>query len=181
MASKKKDVLNRLDSLLQQEEEDDYKRGAGDSNGFSGTTVAAAAGGRKKARSIRFADDDELHEIIGYSERYSDGDDSDEADGELNFRRRRNCDRDDDGDDVPLTVEERNVINITKKNTNFNAHAQNLLGGALRLGDKRHVSADDGPLLVTVRPFSSRAAAEPSFAKVNKVCPKSKRQNTICV
>ena len=166
MASKKKDVLNRLDSLLQQEEEDVYKRGAGDSNGFSGTTVAAGVG-RKKARSIRFADDDELHEIIGYSERYSDGDDSDEAEDEPDFRRRRNCDRDDDGDGVPLTVEERNVINITKKNTNFNAHAQNLLGGALRLGDKRHVSADDGPLLVTVRPFSSRAT-EPSFGKANK-------------
>ena len=165
MASKKRDVLNRLDSLLlQDEEEDDGERGAANSNGFPpGTAV------RKKARSIRFADDDELHEIIGYSERYSDADDSDEADDEPDFRRRgRNGD---DGDDVPLTVEERNVINITKKNTNFNAHAQNLLGGALRLGDKRHVSVDDGPLLVTVRPFSSRSSAvvtEPTFAKENK-------------
>ena len=85
MASKKKDVLNRLDSLLQQEEEDaGGETGAGNSNGFS----SIATGGRKKARSIRFADDDELHEIIGYSERYSDGDSDDETD----FRRRSSRD-----------------------------------------------------------------------------------------
>ena len=165
MASKKKDVLNRLDSLLQQDEEDAGGE-AGNANGHS----SIATGGRKKARSIRFADDDELHEIIGFSERYSDGDDSDE---EQDFRPRGRRTSIDDGDDAPLTVEERNVINLTKKNTNFNAHAQNLLGGVpLRLGDKRHVSTDDGPLLVTVRPFSSRPTAtapvEPSFGKVNK-------------
>ena len=162
MTSKKKDVLNRLDSLLLQDEDGGEEAGAGNSNGDSSSSAAPKTA-RKKARSIRFADDDELHEIIGYSERYSD-----DSDDETDFRRRRS---DKDDDEAPLTVEERNVINLTKKNTNFNAHAQNLMGGApLRLGDKRHVSADDGPLLVTVRPFSSRGApvvAELAPRKIN--------------
>lgn len=82
---------------------------------------------------LRFPDDDELHEIIGYSEKFSDDDESESEEDEDDDDKIVSKSTNEDVKNAHLSVEERNMINLTKKNTNFNAHAQNLLpGGNLR-------------------------------------------------
>ena len=147
---KKKDVLTRLDSLLQRAEKATFK----EAKNLGSLTPAKATKGilraerSKKAvkRSIRFPDSTEdLQEVIGYG-----GTDKFDSDSEDDF----SSDDDTKGPPSPmeeLTVEERNLINLTKKNTNFNAHSQNLTSdeNRLMLGAEKKAA----PPLITVRPF----------------------------
>ena len=111
-----------------------------------------------KKRGITFPDYEELQEIIGYGgDMYysSEEEDAKEPDGKSG------------GDYTEeLTQEERNVLNITKKNTSFNSHPQNLKdpGGAPmpKLGvDKKHTP------IISVRPF----VRDVRPGKVNMVPP----------
>ena len=112
-----------------------------------------------KKRGITFPDYEELQEIIGYGgDMYysSDEEDAKEPDGK--------SDTSDYSEE--LTQEERNVMNITKKNTSFNSHPQNLKdpssSPAPKLGvDKKHTP------IISVRPF----VREHTPGKVNKVSP----------
>ena len=66
-----------------------------------------------------------------------------------------------------MTLEEKNVLNLTRQNTTFNTHAQNLNGSAepaplLRLGVDKKVTP-----LITVRPFGMRNSEK----AINKVQP----------
>ena len=111
-----------------------------------------------KKRGITFPDYEELQEIIGYGgDMYysSEEEDAKEPDGKSG------------GDYTEeLTQEERNVLNITKKNTSFNSHPQNLKdpGGSPmpKLGvDKKHTP------IISVRPF----VRDVRPGKVNMVPP----------
>ena len=63
------------------------------------------------------------------------------------------------GDEPPneeLTLEEKNILNLTRQNTTFNTHAQNLNGNSeaaplLRLGVDKKVTP-----IISVRPFGMR-------------------------
>ena len=186
---RKKDVLTRLDSLLQRAEKGDQdssssrtevdqqdakKSGSGGGGGIPGGILKKPGkqGGKKKhgKKSIRFPDNEEMHEIIGYGgaeERQGGNSEEEESSSEdedigPRGRRRSSCSPGTDEDE--LTIEEKNFINLTKKNTNFNAHAQNLLSdeNKLRLGAEKKSAP-----LITVRPF----VREHSPGKVNKVSP----------
>ena len=161
-----KDVLNRLDILVagdMQEETTKYK-------GIL-KQHSKKANSRVKKRHIRFPDSKKLQEIIGWDggEEYNfassstSGDSSDEEDIKPNrVKTSRN---------EELTAEERNVVNLTRRNTSYNAHAPNLLkdnpvpnlelNPSFALGSGKTKS----PPLVTVRPFTSNS----SPGKVNKV------------
>ena len=114
--------------------------------------------GSEKKRGITFPDYEELQEIIGYG-------------GECYY----SSEGEDDEEGIPakpdteyseeLTQEERNVINITKKNTTFNSHSQNLKESPtpqVKLGqEKKHTP------VISVRPF----VREQTPGKVNMVSP----------
>ena len=161
-----KDVLNRLDILVagdMQEEATKYK-GILKQN-------SKKTNSRLKKRHIRFPDSKKLQEIIGWDggEEYNfassstSGDSSDEEDIKPN--RGKNFRNEE------LTTEERNVVNLTRRNTSYNAHAPNLLkdnpGPNLELNPSFALGSGKtkSPPLVTVRPFTSNS----SPGKVNKV------------
>ena len=165
---KSKDVLNRLDSLVAgnaQEMALEYKSILKQKSDLANT--------RRKKRHIRFPDSKKLHEIIGWDggeENYgvssTSGDSSDEDEKKPIISKSFKNEE--------LTIEERNVINLTRKNTSYNAHAPNLLKdnpkpsfelnpGTLALGNEKSKS----PPMVMVRPFTSNS----SPGKVNKVKP----------
>ena len=163
---KAKDVLNRLDSLVAGGVQDvsplEY-------NGILKPKTCQLQTGCKK-KNIRFADK-QMQEIIGWDggkENYgtSSSDSSDEE------RERTNISKVTKNEE--LTAEERNVINLTRKNTSYNAHAPNLLQD---VPPEKHptlafdkVTADKNklsPPLITVRPFTNNH----SPGKVNKVHP----------
>jgi len=161
-------VIERLDSLVlgtplnsleieTQREGFVVKTTAGCKTGILKDSKKVAASPEKK-RGITFPDYEELQEIIGYGgDMYysSDEDDVKEPD------RRSETEYSEE-----LTQEERNVVNITKKNTSFNSHAQNLKdpsGSPLpKLGvDKKHTP------IISVRPF----VREHTPGRVNMVSP----------
>ena len=117
--------------------------------------------GRERARSkrgITFPDYEELQEIIGYGgDMYYSSEEEEAAEPER---------KSDNDYSEELTQEERNVLNITKKNTSFNSHPQNLkdpTGSPVpKLGvDKKHTP------VISVRPF----VREHTPGKVNMVSP----------
>jgi len=161
-------VIERLDSLVlgtplnsleieTQREGADLNTTAGSKTGILKDSKKVRASPEKK-RGITFPDYEELQEIIGYGgDMYysSDEDDAKEPD------RKSETEYSDE-----LTQEERNVVNITKKNTSFNSHAQNLKdpsGSPLpKLGvDKKHTP------IISVRPF----VREHTPGRVNMVSP----------
>ncbi len=90
-SSSGRDVLHRLDSLLLQERGDQADGGAKSSRrqnsaGNKPQGILKARGGKgekktKNARSIRFPDNEEMHEIIGYggdAEQFFSEDDDEE-------------------------------------------------------------------------------------------------------
>ena len=164
------DVIERLDSLvlgtpLSSLEADLCSQASGASSmSSSGKSGILKDSNRDrsspdKKRGITFPDYEELQEIIGYGgDMYysSDEEDAKEPDGKSD-----NSDYSEE-----LTQEERNVMNITKKNTSFNSHPQNLKdpssSPAPKLGvDKKHTP------IISVRPF----VREHTPGKVNKVSP----------
>ena len=164
----KKDVLTRLDSLLQQNGEPKSNPEAhpenGSASGKAGILKTSGAKSRTK-KSLRFPKDDEdLQEIIGFGgdpAQFS-SDDEDDLGGFLN-RMNKFSNLSSSLDDDYMTVEEKNRLNLTKKNTNFNARSSNLsVDGGVRLGAEKKPAP-----LITVRPF----VRELSPGKVNKVSP----------
>ena len=164
---KGKDVLNRLDSLLAGDSQDvsSEHKGILKQKPNQGNT-------RSKKKHIRFPDPKKLHKIIGWDggEEYygassTSGDSSDEEEKRpaisKSFRNEE------------LTIEERNVINLTRKNTSYNSHAPNLLkdnptsGLELLPNTFALGSKTKSPPLVLVRPFTTNS----SPGKVNKVQP----------
>ena len=89
----------------------------------------------EKKRSITFPEYEELQEIIGYGgECYysSSGDeDDDSTPPPPNNRRQQSAGKSGDSLTVDeMTPEERSIMNLTRQNTTFNSHAQNLRDGA---------------------------------------------------
>lgn len=171
------DVLTRLDSLVSGgssnvSSDDEMKSGptsvGSDTSSSAPSSILKIVGGGKgdKKKSIRFPEHEDMHEIIGYGGDevlYSSEDDEDTSTSSRCGKR----DEKDAGDE--LTVEEKNVLNLTRKNTTFNAHAQNLNGNGaaqnstpLRLGVDKKVTP-----LITVRPF----VRDHTPGKVNMVSP----------
>ena len=115
-----------------------------------------------KKRGITFPDYEELQEIIGYGgDMYYSSDDD-----EPRARPDRKSADTDYSQSEELTQEERSVLNITKKNTSFNSHPQNLKDPSSspmpKLGvDKKHTP------IISVRPF----VREHTPGKVNMVSP----------
>ena len=115
-----------------------------------------------KRRGITFPDYEELQEIIGYGgDMYYSSDDD-----EPRARPDRKSADTDYSQSEELTQEERSVLNITKKNTSFNSHPQNLKDPSSspmpKLGvDKKHTP------IISVRPF----VREHTPGKVNMVSP----------
>eukprot|EP00095_Tigriopus_kingsejongensis_P012209 maker-scaffold927_size80360-snap-gene-0.17 protein:Tk12209 transcript:maker-scaffold927_size80360-snap-gene-0.17-mRNA-1 annotation:"flocculation protein flo11 isoform x1" len=115
-------------------------------------------------KGIRFPENgEEMYEIIGFGGRAEevgsdDDDDSDDEPLSLGGGTKPG--------DEPPTPEERNVLNLTQKNTLFNSKAENLCdaGQAVRLGAEKKAS----PPLITVQPFVS---VQPP-GRVSRVSPR---------
>ena len=168
-ASPAQDVIERLDRLVlgtplsSLEDEVSSQASGSSSKSISKNGILKDAKRDRsvadKKRSITFPDYEELQEIIGYGgDMYYDSDDE-------NTKERRSV-RSENDPSEELTQEERNVQNITKKNTSFNSRPQNLKDPSSspvpKLGvDKKHTP------IISVRPF----VREHTPGKVNMVSP----------
>ena len=168
-ASPAQDVIERLDSLVlgtplsSLEDEVSSQASGSSSKSISKNGILKDAkrdrSAADKKRSITFPDYEELQEIIGYGgDMYYDSDDE-------NTKEQRSV-RSENDPSEELTQEERNVQNITKKNTSFNSRPQNLKDPSSspvpKLGvDKKHTP------IISVRPF----VREHTPGKVNMVSP----------
>ena len=168
-ASPAQDVIERLDSLVlgtplsSLEDEVSSQASGSSSKSISKNGILKDAKRDRsvadKKRSITFPDYEELQEIIGYGgDMYYDSDDE-------NTKEQRSV-RSENDPSEELTQEERNVQNITKKNTSFNSRPQNLKDPSSspvpKLGvDKKHTP------IISVRPF----VREHTPGKVNMVSP----------
>ena len=131
---------------------------SGSSKGILKKDVNRDRSSPDKKRGITFPDYEELQEIIGYGgDIYYSSDDEDAKEPDV---------KPDTDYSEELSQEERNVLNITKKNTSFNSHPQNLKDPSSsplpKLGvDKKHTP------IISVRPF----VREHTPGKVNMVSP----------
>ena len=164
---KGKDVLNRLDSLVAGDKQEVTLECKGILKQKS-----TQLNSRRKKRHIRFPDSKKIQEIIGW-------DGGEEYNGTSSSASGESSDEEDQKNIVSksirneeLTTEERNVINITRRNTSYNAHAPNLLKdnpkSNLELSPPSHglgMGKTKTPPLVIVSPFASKQSPE----KVNKV------------
>ena len=162
-----KDVLNRLDSLVAGDKQEVTLECKGILKQKS-----TQLNSRRKKRHIRFPDSKKIQEIIGW-------DGGEEYNGASSSESGESSDEEDQKNIVSksirneeLTTEERNVINITRRNTSYNAHAPNLLKdnpkSNLALSPPSHglgMGKTKTPPLVIVSPFASKQSPE----KVNKV------------
>lgn len=177
------DVLTRLDSLLQQaaqnNDDPDVSMVTKPSSDITPSLLKVShvkgilrkPNGKTKKQSpksrrrIRFPEKGEdLNEVIGYGgveELYSE----DEDDGSFSTASSSPNNKFGSSEAEELTLEEKNFLNLTKKNTNFNSRAENLCdeGTAVRLGAEKK----SNPPLITVRPF----VQEHTPGRVNKVSP----------
>ena len=159
---KGKDVLNRLDSLVA----GDKQEVTSECKGIL-KQKSTQLNTRRKKRHIRFPDSKKIQEIIGWDggEEYygasssTSGDSSDEEEQKnILSKSSRN---------EELTTEERNVINITRRNTSYNSHAPNLLKdnpiSNLDLNPPSQglgIGKSKTPPLVVVSPFASKQTSE---------------------
>ena len=159
---KGKDVLNRLDSLVA----GDKQEVTSECKGIL-KQKSTQLNTRRKKRHIRFPDSKKIQEIIGWDggEEYygasssTSGDSSDEEEQKnILSKSSRN---------EELTTEERNVINITRRNTSYNSHAPNLLKdnpiSNLDLNPPSQglgIGKSKTPPLVVVSPFASKQNSE---------------------
>lgn len=129
--TKAPDVLTRLDSLLRDKNDTIVIKKDSGSKKSGGILKTGKASKNKK--SLRFPDNEDLHEIIGYGGDMAQfvSDDEDEVERKTKSEMEM---------DTELTVEERNWLNLTKKNTSFNSKAENLCGkdvAPVRLGAEK--------------------------------------------
>ena len=110
------DVLTRLDTLLGGSPSLDSNASSTSSTPSSILKTSPSSSQQKK--SLRFREETQLQEVIGYGGEESCA--SSDSEGEMETEKST--------DDIieELTVEEKNVLNLTRQNTTFNAHAQNL-------------------------------------------------------
>jgi hypothetical protein len=180
-----RDVLIRLDSLLARGLHAESESGPNSVNSSTASTCSSTpssilktskstdntcGGGDSSAKkkSIRFPDE-ELHEVIGFGGAEEDLDSS--SDEEV--VRPPTSKRFEVAEAEEMTVDEKNNMNLTRQNTTFNAHAQNLNGNKdnsvplLRLGVDKKVTP-----MITVRPFGMRNNEVTTTSKaVNMVSP----------
>ena len=169
MSVGKSDVLTRLDSLLR-EKSPPKEQPQQQQLGIKSILKSHKSPKRKNGGKISFSL--ELEQIIGFGgdmNQFHDEDDTEPDSGRRGGQPKPNPDEE-------MSVEELNVINLTKKNTDFNAKSINLSlpgeKGVLRLGAEKRAN----PPLVTVRPFASstpasRSTPMTSMKVVNKVSP----------
>ena len=165
-------VIQRLDSLVLgtplsslETEASGASSVTSSSSGKNGILKEPRSGDKSsldKKRGITFPDYEELQEIIGYGGDMYYSSDEEEPRAKPD---RKSADTD-YSQSEELTQEERNVLNITKKNTSFNSHPQNLKDPSSspmpKLGvDKKHTP------IISVRPF----VREHTPGKVNMVSP----------
>ena len=165
-------VIERLDSLVLGTPLSSLEADANSSQASGSSSLSSKSGILKdvnrdrsspdKKRGISFPDYEELQEIIGYGgDMYYSSDDD-----EVTARPDHRPDKHQEHVSEELTQEERNVLNITKKNTSFNSHPQNLKdpnsSPLPKLGvDKKHTP------VISVRPF----VRDNLPGKVNMVSP----------
>nr|XP_040564643.1 uncharacterized protein LOC121114675 [Lepeophtheirus salmonis] len=157
------DVLNRLDSLVA----NTNTTGVGGGGSYSG--ILKSSKGPSKNKHIRFPD--EIQVVIGYGGLYEEDDEDegreeeeDEEDNRRGNGRRGRSSSDHSDDEV-----DKEFLSLTRKNTNFNSHLQNLNGEAkptALLGSTK----TKNPPLITVRPFSHRETTS-TILTINKVAP----------
>ena len=147
------DVLTRLDTLLTSSVDSGPNSvNSNSSNSSTPSSILKTGTSNKNKKSLRFREEKELHEVIGYggednldcssdSESESEESESSHKSGETALTAKEEQPEE-------MTVEEKNVLNLTRQNTTFNTHAQNLnteLGGngpppLLRLGVDKKVT-----------------------------------------
>ena len=120
------DVLTRLDTLLTSpspslEAESGPTSTTSSTCSSTPSSILKTTNGNNKKKSIRFREETDLQEVIGFGgEDNLNSSSSDEEDLPTKSKF----------DDFPaaeeMTIEEKNVLNLTRQNTTFNTHAQNL-------------------------------------------------------
>ena len=138
MCETSEDVLTRLDTLLTQSGPDSVNSNDSNISSTSSTPssiLKTSPNSSAKKKSLKFRD--ELQEVIGYGGEECSSDSDSEISAEISNKESETNDE--------LTVEEKNVLNLTRQNTTFNAHAQNLNSEAsntplLRLGVDKKVT-----------------------------------------
>ena len=150
----KEDVLTRLDTLLNPSETTESGPSSTTSSNCSSnpSSILKTCSSHNKKKSIRFREDNDLQEVIGYG---GEDDLDSSSDEEDSSNIHQTSSRFDEPPTDELTLEEKNVLNLTRQNTTFNTHAQNLNPESapplLRLGVDKKVTP-----VITVRPFGMR-------------------------
>ena len=112
------DVLTRLDTLLGSPSGPDSVNSNTSSTSSTPSSILKTSPSQsQQKKSLRFREETQLQEVIGYGGEESCN--SSDSEGEMETEK---------SEDIieELTVEEKNVLNLTRQNTTFNAHAQNL-------------------------------------------------------
>ena len=161
----KEDVLSRLDTLLNpgEVESGPSSNASSCSSTPSGGILKTCINSNNKKKSIRFREETDLQEVIGFGGEDNLDTSSDEDEPPIP-RTKYNQDQENE----EMSIEEKNILNLTRQNTTFNTHAQNLNGNSetaplLRLGVDKKVTP-----MITVRPFGMRNSEK---VAINKVQP----------
>ena len=124
------DVLTRLDTLLTSQNCDSGPNSVNSSTSSNSSTpssILKTPDKESKKKSLRFREEKELQEVIGYGgednlDCSSSSEDEDVGETSLTSSKSKGTEEYTE----ELTVEEKNVLNLTRQNTTFNTHAQNL-------------------------------------------------------
>ena len=125
------DVLTRLDTLLTScDSGPNSVNSSTSSNSSTPSSILKTPDKESKKKSLRFREEKELQEVIGYggednldcSSSSEEDEESSHKVGETSLTSKSK----EEQQPEELTVEEKNVLNLTRQNTTFNTHAQNL-------------------------------------------------------
>ena len=155
----KRDVLTRLDSLLArgQEVESGPNSVTSSSSTCSSTPSSILKTSKGTVKKKLSFPEDNIQEVIGYGGDDTYSSDEDDAGPPAASKRLETNETVDE-----MTTEEKNMLNLTRQNTTFNARPHNLNPDAPKLGVDKKVTP-----LITVRPFGQRNEVTP----VHKVSP----------
>ena len=122
--------MTRLDTLLTSQNCDSGPNSVNSSTSSNSSTpssILKTPEKESKKKSLRFREEKELQEVIGYGgednlDCSSSSEDEDVGETPLTSSKSKGTEEYTE----ELTVEEKNVLNLTRQNTTFNTHAQNL-------------------------------------------------------
>ena len=120
--------MTRLDTLLTScDSGPNSVNSSTSSNSSTPSSILKTPDKESKKKSLRFREEKELQEVIGYGgednlDCSSSSEDEDVGETSLTSSKSKGTEEYTE----ELTVEEKNVLNLTRQNTTFNTHAQNL-------------------------------------------------------